>query len=113
MSLPASESYAQLLDKARWSHANGRNVFNILQTDVDAARLFSYGYRSQSIGTFHATRVAIDAEENGTAGPYVKTCLLQARILLDQLEAKAANPYPETFGLSSRPCSTTIDGSTR
>jgi len=47
MSLPASESYAQLLDKARWSHANGRNVFHILQTDVDAARLFSYGYRSQ------------------------------------------------------------------
>jgi mannose-6-phosphate isomerase-like protein (cupin superfamily) len=97
MSLPASESYAQLLEKARWSHANGRNVFHILQTDVDAARLFSYGYRSQAIGTFHATRVAIDAEENGTTGPYVKTCLLQARILLDQLEAKAGESVPRDF----------------
>jgi len=97
MSLPASESYEQLLDKARWSHANGRNVFHILQTDVDAARLFSYAYRSQAIGTFHATRVAIDAEENGTTGPYVKTCLLQARILLDQLEAKAGEAVPRDF----------------
>jgi mannose-6-phosphate isomerase-like protein (cupin superfamily) len=97
MSLPASESYAQLLEKARWSHANGRNVFHILQSDVDAARLFSYGYRSQAIGTFHATRVAIDAEENGTAGPYVKTCLSQARLLLDQLEAKAGEAVPHDF----------------
>jgi mannose-6-phosphate isomerase-like protein (cupin superfamily) len=97
MSLQASDHYAQLLDKARWSHANGRNVFHILQTDIDAARLFSYGYRSQAIGTFHATRVAIEAEENGTTGPYVKTCLLQARILLDQLEAKAGESVPHDF----------------
>jgi mannose-6-phosphate isomerase-like protein (cupin superfamily) len=97
MNLPASEPYAQLLDKARWSHANGRNVFHILQTDVDAARLFSYGYRSQAIGTFHATRVAIEAAESGVTGPYVKTCLLQARILLDQLEAKAGEIVPRDF----------------
>lgn len=64
MSLQVSEPYAQLLDKARWSHAHGRSVFHILQSEVDAARLFSYGYRSQAIGTFHATRVALEAEEN-------------------------------------------------
>ncbi len=97
MSLPASESYAQLLDKARWSHANGRNVFHIHQADVDAARLFSYAYRSQAIGTFHATRVALDAEENAATGSDVKTCLLQARTLLDQLEAKAGEAVPQDF----------------
>jgi mannose-6-phosphate isomerase-like protein (cupin superfamily) len=97
MSLQASERYAQLLDKARWSHANGRNVFHILESDIDAARLFSYGFRSQAIGTFHATRVAIETEEKEATGPYVKTCLLQARILLDQLEAKAGECVPRDF----------------
>jgi mannose-6-phosphate isomerase-like protein (cupin superfamily) len=97
MSLPASELYAQLLEKACWSHANGRNVFHILQADIDAARLFSYGYRSQAIGTFHATRLAIEAEESEATGPHVKTCLLQARILLEQLEAKAGEPVPQDF----------------
>jgi hypothetical protein len=97
MSLQASELYAHLLDKARWSHANGRNIFHILQSDIDAARLFSYGFRSQAIGTFHATCVALEAEESETMGPYVKTCLLQARILLEQLEAKAGEPVPQDF----------------
>lgn len=97
MSLQVSEPYAQLLDKARWSHAHGRSVFHILQSEVDAARLFSYGYRSQAIGTFHATRAALEAEENGTAGPYLKTCLLQARILLGQLEARAGEAVPRDF----------------
>ena len=97
MNLQTSERYAQLLDKARWSHANGRNVFHILQSDIDTARLFSYAYRSQAIGTFHATRVAIEAEEKATTGPYVKTCLLQSRILLEQLEAKAGEIVPRDF----------------
>jgi len=97
MSLRVSDRYAQLLDKARWSHANGRNAFHILQTDIDAARLFSYGYRSQAIGVFHATRVVLEAEENETTGPYVKTCLLQARTLLDQLESKAGEAIPRDF----------------
>ena len=97
MSLPASELYAQLLEKARWSHAHGRDVLHIVQADIDAARLFSYGYRSQAIGTFHATRLALEAECNGATGPYVKTCLAEARILLDQLEAKAGEPVPKDF----------------
>lgn len=97
MSLQASELYAQLLEKARWSHAHGRNVFHILQTDIDAARLFSYGYRSQAIGAFHATRVALDSQECEAAGPYIRACSLQARTLLDQLEAKAGEPVPRDF----------------
>jgi mannose-6-phosphate isomerase-like protein (cupin superfamily) len=97
MSLQASERYARLLDKARWSHANGRNVFHILESDVNAARLYSYGYRSQAIGTFHATRLAIEAAEKEVTGPDVQTCLSQARILLDQLETKAGESVPRDF----------------
>jgi mannose-6-phosphate isomerase-like protein (cupin superfamily) len=89
--------YAQLLEKARWSHTHGRNVFHILPADIDAARLFSYGYRSQAIGAFHATRVAIEGEQEAASGPYVKTCLLQARSLLDQLESKAGEAVPRDF----------------
>jgi hypothetical protein len=97
MSLQVSERYAQLLDKARWSHAHGRSVFHILPADIDAARLFSYGYRSQAIGTFHATRVALEAEESGTTSPCLRTCLLQAGTLLEQLEARAGEQVPRDF----------------
>src|SRR4051794_29230871 len=97
MSLRVSERYAQLLETARRSHANGRNAFHISQDDIDTARLFSYGFRSQAIGVFHATRVALEAEENEATGPYVKTCLPQARTLLDQLEARAGEPIPRDF----------------
>jgi mannose-6-phosphate isomerase-like protein (cupin superfamily) len=97
MSLQVSELYAQVVEKARWSHAHGRSVLHILPTDIDAARLFSYGYRSHAIGTFHATRIAIEAEENGVSGAYVKTCLDQTRVLLDQLEAKAGEFVPRDF----------------
>ncbi|HEX4489480.1 MAG TPA: hypothetical protein VH088_24615 [Terriglobales bacterium] len=91
MSLHVSDPYAHIVDKARWSHAHGRNVSHILAADVDAARLFCYGYRSQTIGAFHATRVAIEAEDKET-GPYVDTCLYQARVVLEELEAKAVDP---------------------
>ncbi len=97
MSLQVSDSYAHLIGKARWSHAHGRSVFHILQSDIDSARLFSYGYRSQAIGAFHATRIAIEAETKAATGPYVKTCLDQARILLDQLESKAGETVPRDF----------------
>ena len=59
MNLKASEIYVQLIDKARWSHTHGRNVFGITQSEIDAARLFAYAYRSQAIGTFHATSVPL------------------------------------------------------
>jgi len=96
MTLPTSNAYAQLVDKACWSHAHGRSVFHITQTDVDAARLFSYGYRSHTIGTFHATRVAIERELQGSADR-AQPSLCQATALLGQLEAKAVEPVPRDF----------------
>jgi hypothetical protein len=107
-----SETYAQLLDRARWSHEHGRSVFDI-QTDIDAARLFGYGYPSQAIGTFHATRVAMEDQENGANGPYVTACLSQARILLHQLEAGAGESVPRDFRVLISTLITTISGSIR
>ena len=97
MTLPGSDLYAGLIDKARWSNAHGRSVFHIDDTDIDRARLFSYGFRAQTIGSLHAARVAIEAQEDRTVGPYVKTCLCQARILLEQLEARAVDCVPRDF----------------
>lgn len=96
MNMKTSDVYAQLLEKARWSHAHGRSVFHVLQEDIDAARLFSYAYRSQAIGAFHATRLAIETAER-KASASIKCWLEQARTLLEQLETKAGEPVPRDF----------------
>ena len=96
MNLHTSDSYEHVVDKARWSHAHGRTVSHILPADIEAARLFSYGYRAQTIGAFHATRVAIEAQAAKSFGAYVDSCLYQARFLLEQLETKAVDPiFPD------------------
>jgi hypothetical protein len=97
MTLPGSDSYAGLIDKARWSNAHGRSVFHIDEMDIDRARLFSYGFRAQTIGALHAARVALEAQEDRTVVPYVRTCLCQARTLLEQLEPRAVDCVPRDF----------------
>jgi mannose-6-phosphate isomerase-like protein (cupin superfamily) len=97
MTLRASDSYLHLVEKAQWSHAHGLDVFHIHQTDIDAARLFSYGYRAQTIGAFHATRVAIEAEESKADGTDVRRLFCQARDLLRQLQATAMDCIPRDF----------------
>jgi hypothetical protein len=92
MSLHVSDPYADIVDKARWSHAHGRSVEHILPGDIEAARLFGYGYRTQTIGAFHATRVVLEAEARRGAGAYVEACLQQACVLLEELESKAVDP---------------------
>src|ERR1700744_4817439 len=97
MKLQVSDAYAQLIEKARWSHAHGRSVFHISQSDVDQARLFSYGYRSQAIGAFHATSVALESYEKEGGGQETSSCLSRVRGLLNQLEAKAGDTVPSDF----------------
>jgi uncharacterized RmlC-like cupin family protein len=92
MSLLVSDDYAHVVEKARWSHAHGRSIDHIQASDIEAGRLFSYGFRTQTIGTFHATRVALEAEAGKGTGAYVDACLSQCCALLDQLEAKAVDP---------------------
>ena len=87
--MQASEAYHQLVEKSLWSHAHGRNVAHVSPADVDRARLFSYGYRSQTIGAFHATRVALN--EFGSQHPECRdeSWKTQACTLLEELESKA------------------------
>ena len=93
----ASEAYNQLLEKVRWSHQHGRDVSHLNQADTDLARLFAYGYRSQTIGTFHATRTAlaraVDAETDQNARWYVA----RAIGFLLQLENEAIQVVPQDF----------------
>lgn len=92
MNLKASELYNHLQEKASWSHTHGRDVFAITESDIDAARLFAYAYRSQAIGTFHATSVAL--EDPAVAA---HSSMAQARLLLGELEAKAGDTVPRDF----------------
>lgn len=92
MSLRVSDAYAQILEKARWSHSHGRNISHIHATDVEQARLFSYGFRTQTIGAFHATRVRLEARAQEPTPTGAQNCLLQASDFLHELEAKAVDP---------------------
>ena len=59
MRLKVSDAYRQLLEKADWSHAHGRNIAHINADDTALARLYAYGYRSQTIGAFQACQEAL------------------------------------------------------
>lgn len=90
--MQVSDAYAQVMEKDGWSHAHGRNVAHISQADVDAARLFGYGYRAQTIGAFNATRRAVARLADEETDPAVEAWLDRASTLLEQLEAKAIDP---------------------
>ena len=97
MNLKQSDLYRGLLEKATWSYAYGRSVFHIDQADVDVARLFIYAYRSQTIGAFHATREAAEAQTKASAGKRAAEYLERALGLLQQLESRAIDPVPNDF----------------
>jgi mannose-6-phosphate isomerase-like protein (cupin superfamily) len=96
-----SSRYAELVEKACWSHAHGRNLSQISQADIEAARLFSYAYRAQTIGAFHATRVAL-ASHAIDAPNSAKAPIEQAGWLLEQLVSRAIDPiHPSCLALIS------------
>jgi hypothetical protein len=92
MKFHASGSYSDLLEKARWSHGNGRSIFHIKPEDVQLARLFSHGYRTQTIGAFHSCRVALETYAKDAIPTYRR-----ALWLLEQLECAALMPVPTDF----------------
>src|ERR1700678_2616585 len=92
MSLRVSEVYAQTIDKAHWSHAHGRTFEHILPEDIETARLFSYGFRAQTIGVFHATRVLLRIELKRNPASQAAECLEKACLCLEQLETRAVDP---------------------
>lgn len=94
--LKQSHTYQNILEKARWSHARGRSVFHIEQADVELGRLYTYAFRTQTIGAFHATRVALE-EQAKAVRMKVPAWLERAVDLLQQLQARAVDPVPNDF----------------
>src|SRR5262249_29733670 len=84
----------EVLEEAQWSHAHGRSVFCISQRDTDLARLFSYAFRSHTIGTFHATSTALEEKMPALSAPQ-RADLEVCCTILKQLEDKAVDPVPE------------------
>lgn len=79
--------YRDLAALAQAAIDGRRDVSQLTQADIDLARLYAYAYRTQTVGTFHATRLALD--------PFggVPTVQAAQRRLRD-LQALAMRPVP-------------------
>lgn len=97
MGLAKSEIYRGTIEKAYWSHRHNRNVFHINESDTVLARLFAYGYRSHTIGTFSATRTALQAQLSNSGSSRCSDCLDRVTMLLQQLETLAVASVPSDF----------------
>lgn len=95
MAMRMDAAYAELVDRARRSHSANRNPTGITATDVARARLYCYGYRGQVIGTFHATRLALQDQppSNGEATAWRQ----RAIDALSDLADLAMDPVPEDY----------------
>jgi hypothetical protein len=60
MSLEIGPEYQRLRDRIAWSQAHGHGVFEIDEDDTALARLFAYGFRTQTVGAFRAARMLLD-----------------------------------------------------
>jgi hypothetical protein len=60
-------NYQRLSHVAGAAHVARRRAVGLAQQDIDLARLYSYAFRAQVIGVFHATQVALRACRGGDA----------------------------------------------
>ena len=95
MAMRMDATYAELVDRAARSHAANRNPAGISETNVARARLYCYGYRGQVIGTFHATRVALD--EHPAAAGEAAAWRVRATDALADLADLAMDPVPDDY----------------
>lgn len=93
--LPFHPSYARLVEKARASHERNRSPEGIDAADVAAARLYAYAFRLHTIGTFHATRLALASRP--AAGTLAMVCRGRAAECLSDLGNQAMEPVPRDF----------------
>jgi len=89
-------NYERLADLACSSHARGRAPSGIDARDITLARLYSYAFRAQVIGAFHAAREAIAAIR--TPDPLPSAHLSRASELLGDL----ANRSMDSVGDDAR-----------
>ena len=76
------------------SHEQGRSVAGITAADVALARLYCHAFRGHVIGTFHATRIAL--EENAPRPPADPWRQLAVESLT-RLANQALDPMPRNF----------------
>ncbi len=82
-----NERYRELSDRVLVSIDGRRDVSHLAPADIDLARLYAYAYRTQTVGTFHATRTALD--------PFAEAPEVQfAQRRLRDLQALAMRPVP-------------------
>jgi hypothetical protein len=86
-------AYARLVELAARSHQSGRATHGIGQADADLARLYCYGFRPHTIGAFHATRMAVNAQPAGN--PLAMACRERALEQLEDLINLAMDPVPD------------------
>jgi mannose-6-phosphate isomerase-like protein (cupin superfamily) len=89
------DGYRHLVERAAASHEQGRSAEQISDDDVSLARLYSYAYRIHTIGSFHATRKAIESldppDELGRA------YLQRAAETLEDLTNQGMETVPDDF----------------
>lgn len=95
MNLQMHPAYEQLIEKANNSHRNNRSPAGITDADVCLARLHCYAFRAHTIGTFHATRLAI--ENRTTAGQRVTAYRRRAVETLEDMANLAMDSVPVDF----------------
>lgn len=88
-------AYEQLIEKAGASHEKNRSPEEITPDDVCLARLYSYAFRLHAIGTFHATRLAI--QDRPPAGSLAAAYRTRATEALEDLANQAMEPVPADF----------------
>ena len=95
MTLRMHPAYEALIDKAYQSHEKSRSPEGITADDIMQARLYSYAFRLHTIGTFHATGVALQARR--CADPLTAANRRRAVEGLQDLADQAMEPVPEDF----------------
>ncbi len=91
----AHPNYRRLLDLACKAHHEGRNPNDLTERDIHLARMYSYAFRRQAIGVFHATRFLLESlpDPSSACQPH----RLRARELLSDLANQSVDLVPEDF----------------
>ena len=95
MNLPMHADYQRLADKAATSHEQGRRSDLLSAEDIQLARLYSYAFRTHSIGAFHATRQAL--EDQSPRDPVARVHLQRAVETLVDLANQGTEPPANDF----------------
>ena len=95
MQIKTNPAYKQLIEIALESHRNNRSPDGVASEDVTRARLYCYAFRTQAIGTFHATRLAV--EECSIASPLAIAFRDRAIETLEDLASQAMDAVPSDY----------------